>query len=438
MVLSQVRPSPKERERLRLISREIIAKIERLAEERGMVLQAMLVGSAARDTWLAQDHDLDIFLGVPENSDLSEAMELARLVAPEHEERYAEHPYVHAWVDGFEVDLVPCYLVDDASRLKSAVDRTPFHTRYIKGKIAGLEDDVLLLKQFLKGIGVYGSELKTGGFSGYLAELLVIHCRSFPDVLRAASHWRPDTVLDLEGKGKKLHDEPLTVVDPVDPNRNVAAALTLDKMLLFSAASRSFLDRPSLEFFFPREYEPLSDEEAQARMDARGTMPIILQFQAPDVVEDVLYPQMRKAEESIRALLTRKGFLILRSDVLAYRDRAVMLFEMEGWELSRACRRTGPPVWEAEHVARFLAVHPHPLSGPYIKEGRVVVEESRKHNCARDLLAAELEGLSLGKHLSEAIRRGHKIYAGQEILEIRDREFRIFLAQYLDARAPIY
>ncbi len=31
-------------------------------------------------------------------------------------------------------------------------------------------------------------------------------------------------------------------------------------------------------------------------------MPLILQFQAPDVVEDVLYPQMRKAEESIRAL----------------------------------------------------------------------------------------------------------------------------------------
>ncbi|MFZ3111676.1 MAG: CCA tRNA nucleotidyltransferase, partial [Methanothrix sp.] len=347
-MLSQVRPSPKERERLRLISREIIAKIERLAEERGMVLQAMLVGSAARDTWLAQDHDLDIFLGVPENSDLSEAMELARLVAPEHEERYAEHPYVHALVEGFEVDLVPCYLVDDASRLKSAVDRTPFHTRYIIARIAGLEDDVLLLKQFLKGIGVYGSELKTGGFSGYLAELLVILYRSFPDVLRAASHWRPDTVLNLEGEGKRLRDEPLTVVDPVDPNRNVAAALTLDKMLLFSAASRSFLNRPSLEFFFPPEDEPLSDEEAQAMMDARGTMPIILQFQAPDVVEDVLYPQMRKAEESIRALLTRNGFVILRSDALAYRDSAVMLFEMEVWELSRACRRVGPPVWEAE------------------------------------------------------------------------------------------
>ena len=167
-------------------------------------------------------------------------------------------------------------------------------------------------------------------------------------------------------------------------------------------------------------------------------MPIILQFQAPDVVEDVLYPQLRKAEESIRALLTRNGFLVLRSDVLAYRDRAVMLFEMEVWELSKAVRRSGPPVWEAEHAARFLAAHPHPLAGPYVNEGKVVVEESRKYTRAQDLLAAELEGLSLGKHLSGAIRRGHTIYAGQEILKIGDREFRIFLAQYLEFRAPIY
>jgi tRNA nucleotidyltransferase (CCA-adding enzyme) len=72
----------------------------------------MLVGSAARDTWLAQDHDLDIFLGVPPEGDLIAALEVARLVAFDHEEKYAEHPYVHAQVDGFDVDLVPCYLVE--------------------------------------------------------------------------------------------------------------------------------------------------------------------------------------------------------------------------------------------------------------------------------------------------------------------------------------
>jgi len=51
-------------------------------------------------------------------------------------------------------------------------------------------------------------------------------------------------------------------------------------------------------------------------------MPILLEFAAPDVVEDVLYPQLRKAEGSIKALLERNGFSMLRSDVSTYRDRA--------------------------------------------------------------------------------------------------------------------
>ena len=289
-------------------SAAIIARIENLAKERDISLKAMLVGSAARGTWLSGDHDLDIFLGVPPEGDLGAALEIARLTAHDHEEKYAEHAYVHAQMDGFEVDLVPCYLVDDAARLLSAVDRTPFHTKYVSIRITGKEDDVLLLKQFMKGVNVYGSELKVGGFSGYLTELLVLCYGSFVAVLQAASSWRPGQRLDLEGHGKERHDEPLIVVDPVDPRRNVAAALTLDKMLQFAGAARSFLAEPKLDFFFPPSQSPLSDEELIAQINERGTMPILLEFAAPDVVEDVLYPQLRKAEASIKALLERNGF----------------------------------------------------------------------------------------------------------------------------------
>jgi tRNA nucleotidyltransferase (CCA-adding enzyme) len=418
-------------------SASIMARIEGLARERGLYLKAMLVGSAARSTWLAGDHDLDIFLGVPPGGDLGAALEIARLVAPDHEEKYAEHAYVHARMDGFEVDLVPCYLVEDAARLLSAVDRTPFHTKYVSSRIVGREDEVLLLKQFMKGVNVYGSELKTGGFSGYLAELLVLCYGSFAAVLQAASAWRPGQCLDLEGHGIGRHDEPLIVVDPVDPGRNVAGALTLDKMLQFASVARSFLAEPKLDFFFPPLQDPLSDEELIALINARGTMPILLEFAAPDVVEDVLYPQLRKAEGSVKALIERNGFSLLRSDVSTYRDRAVMLFEMQVWQLSKACQRIGPPVWQADHLSRFLAAHPVPLSGPYIANGKVVVEETRQYTSARDLLALESANLSLGKHLSASIREGHNIYAGLELLGIKDEGFRIFLAHYFRAKFRI-
>jgi tRNA nucleotidyltransferase (CCA-adding enzyme) len=393
----------------------------------------MLVGSAARNTWLSGDHDLDIFLGVSTDGSLDAAMDIARLVAPDHEEKYAAHPYVHAKLNGFEIDLVPCYLVDDAAMLKSAVDRTPFHTKYIAEKIIGLEDEVLLLKQFLKGIRVYGSELKVGGFSGYLSELLVLYYGSFPEVLQAAAVWRPGEFIDLERHGKELHREPLVVIDPVDPGRNVAAALTLDNMFRFVVASRSFLKVPSIGFFFPSSERPLSDDELREKISARGSSLILIQFKPPSVVEDVLFPQLRKAEESVKSLLERNGFSLLRSSVESFRDMAVMLFEVEVWVQSRVCRRIGPPAWEAEHISRFLAAHPRPLCGPYIRDGRVVVEEPRKYTIASDLLAAELGNLSLGKHLSESIREAYKIYVGLELVEIRDGDFRVFLARYFQA-----
>ena len=84
----------------------------------------------------------------------------------------------------------------------------PFQRQLLAGKIVGLEGDVLLLKQFLKGVGVYGSELKVGGLSGYLSELLVIRYGSFPKVLRAAKSWRPGEFIDLEGRGNRAHEEP--------------------------------------------------------------------------------------------------------------------------------------------------------------------------------------------------------------------------------------
>jgi len=433
-VLERIKPGPSERKRLQEVSVALISRIEKLAEGCGLELKAMLVGSAARGTWLAGDHDLDVFLGVGVEDDLEKALELARRISPDHREKYAEHPYIQARIDGFEVDLVPCYLVDDAAHLRSAVDRTPFHNRYVKQRIAGLEDEVLLLKQFMKGSGVYGSELRVGGFSGYLAELLVLCYGSFAAVIEAASLWKPGLKLDLEGRGRVEQADPLVVVDPVDPGRNVAAALTLNRMLQFALAARTFMARPHIEFFFANPPAPLSDREIEALMEERGTLPLLIEFAAPDVVEDVLYPQLRKAESSVNALLERKGFSILRSDVISYSNRAALLLEMEVWRLSRACRREGPPVWQADHISRFLAAHPKTLSGPYVKDGRLVVEEERRYAQAADLLAAELASLSLGRHISASIRSGYKIYAGKELLAIKDDGYRIFLAEYFQAR----
>jgi tRNA nucleotidyltransferase (CCA-adding enzyme) len=437
-VLGRVRPTQEERASLGKAADEIQSKIEELARSRGIACLPLLVGSASRSTWLAGDHDLDIFLAVPEDADLAGALEIARSVAPVHEEKYAEHAYVHAVIEGFDVDLVPCYLLKDASRIKSAVDRTPFHTKYVSERIKGQEDEVLLLKQFMKGVGVYGSELKVGGFSGYLAELLVLRYCSFPVVLEGASSWRPGETIDLESHSTTTHQDPLIVVDPVDSNRNVAAALTLDRMLQFTAAARCFLKEPDMAFFFPPDQEPISDQDLRKQIQERGSTLLLLDFEAPSMVEDVVFPQLRKAEESIRAMFKRNGFSVLRSNVDCHPvdgvNRARMLFELDVWELPLIIRRQGPPVWEAEHLSRFLSMHPMPSSGPYIEDGRAIVEVQRKYTRASDLLEKEVGTLSLGRHLTTQVQKGHNIYVGPELVQVKDQGFRTFMAGYLAAR----
>ena len=437
-MLDRVRPTPEERVKLSKAADEIQSKIVELAGSRGIACQPLLVGSASRSTWLAGDHDLDIFLAVPEDADLAEALELARSVAPVHQEKYAEHAYVHAEINGFDVDLVPCYLLMDAFHIKSAVDRTPFHTKYVSERIKGLEDEVLLLKQFMKGVGVYGSELKVGGFSGYLSELLVLRYGSFPAVLEGASTWRPGETIDLEDHSTTSHQDPLIVIDPVDPNRNVAAALTLDRMLQFTVAARRFLKVPDMAFFYPPDKKPISDEDLLKQIKERGSTLLLLDFEAPRMVEDVIFPQLRKAEEAIRAMFRRNGFSVLRSNVdchpVAGVNRARMLFELDVWELPRIIRREGPPVWEAEHLSRFLSSHPVLLSGPYIENGRAIVEVQRKYTRASDLLEKEVGTLSLGRHLTTQVQKGHNIYVGPELVQVRDQGFRTFMAVYLAAR----
>jgi tRNA nucleotidyltransferase (CCA-adding enzyme) len=208
-------------------------------------------------------------------------------------------------------------------------------------------------------------------------------------------------------------------------------------MFQFVAASRCFLRCPKLEFFFPSNVEPLSDEELLTCIQERGSTLILIEFQAPDVVDDILFPQLRKAEDAMKALLERYNFSFLRSEVGCYGGKAVMLFELDVWQLPSVSRRTGPPVWEAEHLSRFLEAHPHTLSGPYIEGGRAVVEIPRKVTSARDLLASEINNLSLGRHLTKAAAGGHNIYVGRELVGIKERDFRVLMARYLKAEARI-
>lgn len=439
-VLGKIKPVPAEQHKIQEVADHIISLVDRAAAGTGLTeVSGMLVGSAARGTWISGEHDLDIFILFPEDTpeqDLKTmGLNIARQVADDadnSEERYAEHPYVHAIFGDFKVDLVPCFRVGSAAQIKSAVDRTPFHNLFILDRIKGLEDEVLLLKQFMKGSNVYGSDLRTGGFSGYLAELLVIYYGSFMEVLQAADSWKSGIIIDIIEHGNKQHNDPLVVVDPTDPARNVAAALTLDRFAGFVDRARHYLDSPAIEQFFPTFSARLIDTEFYSITSNRGTFLMALVFDKPDVVEDVLYPQLFMLHNSITDLLSRNRFTVQNGDVWAGDREAAVVLELEVWQLPPVKKHMGPPVWEKSHADQFKQkyLRDRGFSGPYIENGRYVVDIQRKYTDAAGLLRNEIHTCRLGRHVGESIKLGFKILQGSELLELDNQGFREFLTGF--------
>ncbi|MHC1573882.1 MAG: CCA tRNA nucleotidyltransferase [Candidatus Syntropharchaeales archaeon] len=450
-VLKRVKPDESEVRRLSRFAHFIMKKVHDAAEELSIDIEdVMLVGSAARGTWVSGEHDVDLFM-LFEPPQMRAELELngievgKRVVSKDYsdeefnciayEKEYAEHPYIKAVFGDaagsrYAVDIVPCFAVQDPSRIESAVDRTPFHNRYILSKIKGLEDEVLLLKQFMRGIGVYGSELRLQGFSGYLTELLIINYGSFLDVLKEASiSWKKGMIIDIESHGNYADNDPLIAIDPVDPMRNVAAALSIDNFARFIDGAARFLDDPSIDFFFPPQVEGICSDEFCSILTERGTRMLFVVFDAPPLVEDILFPQLRRSAEAAVELLQREGFSIHREAIWAEKEHAVILLELEVSELPRIKKHIGPPVWNHKHASKFRSKYQDARFGIYIEDGRYVVDIERRYTYAGDFLDAKLRETSLGKNLKNAPFR---IFEDEAILNVlrSNKEFGIFLRRY--------
>jgi tRNA nucleotidyltransferase (CCA-adding enzyme) len=439
-VLAQkLRPTDEEREYISGVAQKLLAAINGSGKAEGMV-----VGSIARATWIKGDRDLDVFMLFPpamprealENEGLALARTIARLFTNKYHEKYAEHPYINACIDGIDVDLVPCYKVLSASAIQSAVDRTPFHTRYITDKINGLVDDVLLVKQFAKAGGIYGSDQMTEGFSGYLCELLILHYGGFTNLLQAAADWRPHQLIDIEKHAQKKFDEPLIVIDPVDSKRNVAAAVSLDRMAGFIELARGYIEKPDEHFFLVPQPHPITKDDLATLISERGTCLYAITFATPPYIEEIVVPQLKRSVQAICEHLERNAFPVHHAHYRMMPDRCMFLFELLSGELPKIRKHMGPPLWNPVNAEKFRMTHAgDPLPGPYIVDGRYEMEVVRVFPRAADLLSSpSLLDVSLGKHVRQSLVKDWELREGADSWE---EEFAQFISGFFDRCSPL-
>ena len=395
-ILKDIKPTEDEKNHIDEVSSSIMNFLQDMCGSNDIDAQVNLVGSVAKNTALKGKSDIDIFIAFPLDTDKKDLKDYGLKLAhaccdefdgiPEH--HFASHPYVTTHIKGCEVDIVPCYAIEDGSQLKSAVDRTILHTRYVKEKLKeGQDDEILLLKRFMAMTGTYGSEFKVGGFAGYLCELLIIHYGNFENTLKAAINWKFGEIIDLEEYGTSgQFNDPLIVIDPTDENRNVGAALRLDKMAEFIQSARNYIFSDNKEDYFYPLKRNLNKDDILNEFKSRNSDLIALRFDIPDMPLDTLHPQLKKTCEALERKLNDEEFNVFKADYWSDEIiNGVILLEMASSKLNDITVNVGPKVFINNACENF--VKKYGRQNCYVQGDFLVHSQKREFNNAVDLIS---------------------------------------------------
>jgi tRNA nucleotidyltransferase (CCA-adding enzyme) len=425
-VIERIRPTAQEERRRKKVCDSLLSKARKVAIEYNHIGEVvpLIVGSVAKGTHL-KGADIDLFLLFPEyvQREVLEkiGLEMGQKLVSNPIIKYAEHPYVRGRAGEFYTDVVPCYSISDPAKRKSAVDRTPFQSIYVNAHIDDARrDQVRLLKQFFKGIGVYGAEARTSGFSGYLTELLILKYGTFREAINSISHWKKGEFISLEGQEQQSwEDAMLQFPDPVDARRNVAAALGSDSFSLAIIASREYIRSPSLNFFFPRERKAVSLQKLKKYFRNTNIGLIMFTISKPDIVEDNLYPQIAKARKNIQACLEKYDFNVERS-IYKAEDEISILFLLRHRSHPRIWVREGPAGW-SENSCDFIAKHREKGGSLFINEGKLYSIEEKQNALPAQTLLAALGTLSLGADI-DRLKHTVRIEANEDVLVEKNKK----------------
>lgn len=441
-VLPLLRPTQVDKDRAHGCFSIIEQAVNCVAQERKVqIVFVRLEGSAGRkQTQLRSNPDLDVFIGLP-SSTLPEirgtgkpvkstvqkllkrlvrdvALEAASMAGCQNiKVAYAEHPYVTATFDEFQVDLVFCFDLSPEYIAErgpiTAVDRTPHHSRFVDEHLTtDQRDDVRLLKAFFQACWVYGdaSPIGRSGFTGFTAEMLIYYRQNIVSALEMLEYL-PTEPLDYFGRPKaNLRDafsnDLLIIVDPTDRKRNVAASISERAYRYARHQAAQVLKHPSKRFFLPRRIPVLP---AQKEADLESNY-FVVEYKDETgwhytKTRDKIYRyfthlcQFLKSEQTGESRFGPSTFEeVFEKDVFA------VALHVASPSISPSYTRVGPPPHLDDAVRRFCDTHP----SAYLQNGRYQVELSRSYSVAEKAVEGYLTQYPVAPklHLVEVTRSG--------------------------------
>ena len=408
-------PNDKQRKKVDKIANQVFSLVSNEAEKQKSVVSVHFGGSYAKETWTRGKIDIDIFVKFKKTTTEKNFEKIGRKIGFDSLKkfkpyvRYSEHPFVEANIDDVGVNGVPCYDVKKGE-WKSAADRSTFHTEFMSEKLTGLmKDDIRVLKYFLEKNSMYGAEIAKQGFSGYVCEVLVYYLGSFEKVLKKIAKLQNNEMI---GESPRKFESPMVLIDPIDRNRNLGAAISIENVTNFILIARNFLKKNSVSYFKEKSKLSVPKEFAKNML--------VINFKYKKRSDDIIYGQIKRAANSIESQMNKEGFNVLRNDSLAYdENNASLIFLLESIIISKNEIRTGPEVFSSEFSSKFININSKKSKLMWTdKYGKLQSLQTRRYENAKsflnDLIKNHIGESGIPKGLRVDFKTGFKISTGKD------------------------
>ena len=364
-----------------------------------------LGGSFAKGTAVKKKiYDVDIFALFPRDSkDISSLLEKAlKKMKVKAEKLPGSRDYFGVKVKKgnlrFRIEIVPVVDIKNSKEALNVTDVSPLHVKYIKSqtrKNKKLADDIRLMKSFCYGQDCYGAESHIRGFSGYCLEVLTAYYGGFTKFLRAASKWPVNKRIVLDPKRyyknkniilEELNEakllSPLVLIDPVQRERNVAAALNQEKLEVFVKACKNFLKSPSIKYF---ERKEINEDALINESKKKRYMLFRVDSVSERVKEDISGAKLLKLHNLLKVELSKESYGF--KDLWAFEENHANSYFMIT-KNPKVVILHGPPVKLEVHAKAFKKK----WKNYYIKNKKLFVK--RKIKAVREVLKLEKRKLN--------------------------------------------
>jgi len=399
-ILKRISPDAEEISALNSALDTVKSLIEDFANKHDFSLEVVSGGSTAKGTFLKGNFDIDVFVRFKDTGDISLMLEkiltdISGELNVAVEKVHGSRDYFQFEYKGFFFEIVPVKFINSLDEMENVTDMSPLHVFWVKKKLTDkLSGDVRLAKQFCKACGVYGAESFINGVSGHVLDILIIEYGGFDNFINAVSNWSGITVVDPEKKHSDVFKElnqaklvsPLIVVDPIDPNRNAAAALSKQRYDQLVSVCKKFLENPDDSFF---EIKPFDLKVLQSKQ-LDGELLFLVSCVPVEGKKDVVATKILKVFEFIERHLHLYNFSIRFCDWHYSSNQSELFFFVKDTILEKQFEREGPPVKNEFAALRFKEVHG---ASVYERDGRLFVKVNREFvnpiDCIQHLIKQE-------------------------------------------------